>query len=326
MRRGGLSQRNRRRISLPLWAAVCLSILSGAFMAVQAKVNGELGHRIDNGFAAAAISFGSGLVILLVLVAVLPAGRRGVRTLRASLRTRRVAWWALLGGLGGALLVLSQALTGSIIGVSMFTIAVIGGQTISGLILDRVGMAPGGRRELTISRVVGAVITFGAVTVSLSLHATSAVPLLLLALPFAAGLAIAWQQAVNGRVSVAANSVLTSTLVNFIAGSAGLFVALAISAAVVSIPTEYPAEWWLYTGGVLGIGFIFGLAAAVQVTGVLLLGMGTVAGQLSAAIALDVLLPTASGAPDVITFVATLIVFGCVLLAAPRPKSKPRAV
>lgn len=306
-----------------MWAAVGMAVVSGALMATQAKVNGELGHRLDNGFMAATISFGSGLVILAVLVSALPAGRRGIVALTRSVRKKQIAWWALFGGFGGALLVLSQSLTSSILGVAMFTIAVIGGQTLSGLILDQLGMAPGGRRRLTASRIIGAFVTVAAVAVSLWTHVSTAIPIPLLVLPFAAGLAIAWQQAVNGRVSVAAGSVLTSTFVNFLAGTLALLGVLAVTSSAASLPAAYPAEWWLYTGGILGIGFIFGLAVAVKVTGVLVLGMATVVGQLSTAIILDLLSPSSHSQPDFTTVVSTLIVFGSVLLSAPR-RANPR--
>jgi transporter family-2 protein len=316
-RRVGRSPLPRRAgVRLPIWAAVVLAVLSGALMATQAKVNGELGRRLNDGFAAAAISFGSGLVILVVVILVTPQGRRGVRTLVSAVKTGRVAWWSLFGGFGGALLVLSQSLASSLIGVAMFTIAVIGGQTVSGLVLDKVGLAPGGSRPFTVRRVTCAVITFAAVATSLSAHAAKSIPVWLLVLPFLAGLAIAWQQAVNGRVSVAAGSVLTSTGVNFVAGSVALFAALAISTIFTPIPTTFPTELWLYSGGVLGIGFIFGLALAVQVTGVLLLGMGTVAGQLTASFLLDLLAPDRGASPDLITAIATLVVFGSMVVAA----------
>jgi transporter family-2 protein len=315
------SVRTGRRI--PLWFAVAMAVGCGALMATQAKVNGELGARLENGFAAAVISFGSGLAALVVLVSALPAGRRGIRTLVTSVRRGETAWWALTGGCGGAILVLSQSLTTPLLGVAVLSIAVIGGQTMSGLILDRFGLAPGGRRPLTVSRVGGAIITLIAVAVTLSSHVSSTVPLLLLMLPLAAGLAIAWQQAVNGRVTVASASALTSTFVNFWVGTLALLIAYAASTTVKAPPVEYPTDWWLYSGGMIGVAFIFGLAAAVQVTGVLLLGLATIAGQLSASILWDTVTHPV-GAVGGGTVISTLVVFAAVLLAAPRPARRTR--
>ena len=55
--------------SLPLWLALVIALLCGALVALQSRINGELGSRLGDGFTAAAISFGSGLVILAIALA-----------------------------------------------------------------------------------------------------------------------------------------------------------------------------------------------------------------------------------------------------------------
>jgi transporter family-2 protein len=44
-----------------------LAALSGAMIALQARANGELSHRLNNGLQAALVSFGSGLLIIFVI-------------------------------------------------------------------------------------------------------------------------------------------------------------------------------------------------------------------------------------------------------------------
>ncbi|ERK73587.1 hypothetical protein N136_00043, partial [Leifsonia aquatica ATCC 14665] len=68
--------------TFPLWLALLIAMVCGAGVALQSRINGELGRRLDDGFTAAAISFGSGLVILLAALAIAPAGRRGLRRVR----------------------------------------------------------------------------------------------------------------------------------------------------------------------------------------------------------------------------------------------------
>ena len=87
--------------TLPLWLALVLALLCGALVATQSRINGELGSRLGDGFTAAAISFGSGLVILVVALAVAPAGRRGLARVREALRDRRLRWWYVCGGAAG---------------------------------------------------------------------------------------------------------------------------------------------------------------------------------------------------------------------------------
>ena len=71
-------------------------------------------------------------------------------------------------------LVLSQGLAAAALGVALFTVAVVAGQTISGLVLDRVGIGPGGRRPLTAARLVGALLALGAVTWAVSAQSAEA--------------------------------------------------------------------------------------------------------------------------------------------------------
>jgi len=44
-----------------------LAALSGAMIALQARANGELSHRLNNGLQAALVSFGSGLIIIFII-------------------------------------------------------------------------------------------------------------------------------------------------------------------------------------------------------------------------------------------------------------------
>jgi transporter family-2 protein len=304
---------------LPLWAAVVVALVCGVLMATQSRVNGELGERLGDGFSGALLSFSIGLVIVIVIAALTPSARRGTRALAQEVRAGRLPAWTLLGGVGGALFVLSQGLATAIIGVSLFTVALIGGQTVSGLIVDRLGLGPGGKRALTARRLVGAAIALVVVAWSVGVHVRPDIPLWMLVLPLIAGVCVAVQQAANGRVAGAARSAVVSTLTNFIAGTIVLLLAAIVHAAVTgSIPTALPADWWLYLGGPLGVTFIFGLATAVRVTGVLILGLCTVAGQLGAALAFDVLAPEPGRSVDWTTpIAAVLIVLAVIVVTLP---------
>ena len=58
--------------------AVIAAFATGVLVALQTRINGELGQRLGDGFVAAAISFGSGFVVLAVASLFWPPGRRGV--------------------------------------------------------------------------------------------------------------------------------------------------------------------------------------------------------------------------------------------------------
>lgn len=277
-------------VLLPLAGAAII----GSLTAVQARINGQLGLRLDDGFVAAAISFGSGLVILVVLSAALPGGRSGFARLVSGVRGRSIPWWMLAGGLAGALTVATQGLTTAVIGVSLFTVGFVAGQTVSGLLLDRVGFGPGGVVAVTVPRLTGGALALLAGVLSLSGGSIGRVPLWMLLLPFAAGIGVAWQQGTNGRLRQRVGTPLTATLVNFIGGTLVLVIAAAVHVAIVGAPEALPADPWLYLGGAIGVAYIFLSAAIVAYTGVLLLGLGAITGQLVMSFAIDLVWPASS--------------------------------
>jgi len=276
---------------MPAWLAIAGAVLVGVLTAAQARVNGELGARLDDGLTAAVVSFSTGLVILFALSAALPVGRRGLVALVSGVRARTIPWWMLLGGLAGALSVATQGLTVAIIGVSLFTVGLVAGQTVNGLLLDRIGYSPAGVVAVTMGRVAGAALALLAVGIALIGDTLGSVPWWMLLLPFLTGVGIAWQSATNGRLRQRVGTPLTATLVNFVGGSIALGIAAGIHIAVEGPPTVFPAELWLYLGGPIGVTYIFLSAALVQYTGVLLLGLGAVVGQLLTSVAIDAVWP-----------------------------------
>ncbi|WP_278188391.1 DMT family transporter [Micromonospora sp. R77] len=298
-------------------AGVGLATASGVAVAVQSRINGELGVRLGDGIAAAVVSFGLGLLVLLVLVPATPGGRRGVAALRTALRGGTLRPWQCLGGVCGAFLVATQGLTIGTLGVAVFTVAVVAGQSGSSLLVDRAGVGPLGRQPVTPARLVGAVLTVLAVLLAVGDRLADPGALALAVLPLLAGVGIAWQQAVNGRVRGAAGSALTATLVNFAVGTLALLVTFAIDVAVRGRPSGgFPPEPWLYLGGPIGILFIALAAAIVRFTGVLLLGLATIAGQVVGAVLLDLLLPTAASHPGPATLAGAALTMVAVLVAA----------
>jgi transporter family-2 protein len=301
---------------LPVWMGLGGAALIGVLTAVQARINGQLGVRIDDGFAAAVISFGSGLVVLVVLSAALPQGRRGFVALVSGVRGGGIPIWMLGGGVAGALSVATQSLAVGIIGVALFTVGVVAGQTVSGLLLDRSGIGPAGVVAVTPARLAGGALALLAAGVSLAggIHA----PPVLVVLPFLVGAGIAWQSAVNGRLRQRVGTPLTATLVNFIGGTAVLGVAELIHTAVAGPPTSYPSDPWLYLGGVIGVAYIFLAAALVPHTGVLLLGLGTVFGQVVTSVVIDAIWPAVGApAPAASLLMSTLAILSVVVAVVP---------
>ena len=292
------------------------AVLVGVLTATQSRINSELSRALGDGYLAAVISFGSGLVIMLIVLAVWAPGRRGVRRLAASVRGGSTPWWYLVGGAGGGLFVLSQGLTGAVLGVALFTIAVVSGQTISGLIVDRRGIGTTPPAAVTVTRLVGSALALVAVGWAVSSESAGNQAGWMLVLPFIAGLAISVQQALNGQVRLAAGSAMTATLLNFLVGATVLALALAVHAAIAGLHVHFPTNPVLYLGGLTGTIFIGGAVVVVRTTGVLLLGLASVAGQLVMSLVLDALLPLPGQVIEWTTVAGTGLAIVAVVITA----------
>lgn len=289
----------------------------GVLTAVQARINGQLGVRLDHAMVAAVISFGSGLLLIALVSVLTPGGRRGAVLLSRGIRQRSIPWWMLVGGAAGALTVGTQAVAVGIVGVSLFTVGIVAGQTVGGLILDRVGYGPGGIVAVTVPRLVGGALALAAVGVVLiSGDGLAGVPVWMVVLPVIVGAGLAWQQATNGRLRARVGTPVTATLVNFTLGTAILAVLAVVVTIVDGPPAPLPSEPWLYLGGALGVAYIMLSAALVARTGVLLFGLAAVSGQLLASLALDVLWPAPAGPGVVVEAITVVIGLASVFVAA----------
>lgn len=291
--------RIRERSEVRRRAGVLLGLSCGVGVSVQARINGDLGDRLHDGIAAALISFGSGLILLLLAVCFSARMRSGLAQIRRAVRTGPLHWWQLLGGFCGAFFVACQGLTVATIGVTALTIAVVAGQLSSGLVVDRWGLGPAGVTPVTPVRLGAAALAIGAVCLAAlgrsgGSDTGGGAVYLLIALPALAGIGLAWQQAVNGRVA-AVGGPLPATTINFATGTFGLVLVQLVQLTRIGWPEEFPTEPWLYLGGLIGVFFIAVAALVVRWIGVLLFGLTSVSGQLVGSVVIDVVAPSGAG-------------------------------
>lgn len=276
--------------------ALAASIGVGALTALQSRVNGGLSAVLNNGFQAAVISFGSGLILLTLLVVFVTPVRRGLQRIPPAIRAGQIKPWQIAGGLIGGAFVAIQASTVPIVGVAVFTVATVAGQSANSLFVDRLGLGPAGRQAITVARVASAILAVIAVFIAVVDRFGSAnFSGIAVALAFLGGVGIAVQQAINGRVGSVSGNPLSAAWVNFAFGASGLVVALIVLSVTDTVQiSPLPASpLWLYAGGVIGVLFIATAAWAVQRLGVLLFALSAIAGQLIGALVLDVVAPTA---------------------------------
>ncbi|MFI5428457.1 DMT family transporter [Aeromicrobium sp. UC242_57] len=211
--------------------------------------------------------------------------------LRRGVSEHRLRPYELLGGLGGAFFVATQGITVGTIGVALFIVAFTAGQSSSSLLVDHFGWSPSGRHGIAAPRVVAAALAVVAVVLAAGERLVDNADALLAAyalLAFVAGTLQAIQQALNGRVAAVGGSWAT-TWNNFVVGTAGLLVFFMVSLLSDGDLDPLPQTWWLYLGGLCGIGFIWIATWTVRIHGVLVLGLCMIAGQVVTAELIDVL-------------------------------------
>ncbi len=277
-----------------------MAVLSGTVVAVQSRVNGRLAEAIGH-FSAAGVSFFTGLALLsLLLLSV--RFRAHVARVPAAIGSRRLPWWHVLGGVGGGLLVSTQTYAVPLVGVAAFLVAVIAGQGISALVVDRQGWGPAPATALSWPRLVAAALTVAGVAIATA--ASGSTPggpagmgdLLPVGIAFLVGLLGSVQYALNGRVTTVSADPFATALINFAVGTCTVVAVggMAMLTGLASLPRDWDAPWWAWLGGACGVVFIAGAAWAVQHTGVLVFGLVAVSSQLGGGLALDLFNPAMS--------------------------------
>ena len=272
-----------------------LAALSGLLIAMQARANGELSHRMGNPIEAALVSFGSGLLIISLISIFTPAIRNGMKNLKGAVSRKEIPVWTLFAGMLGGSFVAVQTQIVPIIGVAIYSVASIAGQTAASLIVDRIGLTGGGKKEITVRRVAAAGVTVLAVLVSV-LDRIEAENLSLFAVIFGcfAGAIVGVQRALNGQINESTHQSFATSWLNFIMGTTFLFILLSIGVAInraeiVALPS---GPWWMYMGGTIGVIYIAFTSTIVQHLGVLTFTLISVGGQLVGSLLIDLYSPT----------------------------------
>ncbi|MFD2574417.1 DMT family transporter [Spirosoma soli] len=113
---------------------IFLAFLTGLAVTVQGGVNANLRQAMNNPLLAAAISFGSGfLALILVLLTSSPA----IPTLDT---VRQVSWWKWTGGVIGAVYVTTVIISVPKIGTANLVSLSVAGQLLAAIVLDHFGL------------------------------------------------------------------------------------------------------------------------------------------------------------------------------------------
>jgi transporter family-2 protein len=139
--------------------AVLVGVAAGCLVGMQAPINARLGKTVGS-IQAATFSFLVGTVVLVAIAAFVNGG------LGELANVGRAPWWALIGGLLGAVYVTVALIAVRTLGASGLTAVVITGQLAISVVIDRFGLLGLAKQQIDVSRIVGlALLVAGVVLV-----------------------------------------------------------------------------------------------------------------------------------------------------------------
>ena len=115
------------------WLGIVLALIAGCVMALQPMVNGRLAGQCGHPLQASIISFGTGLLALLLVGVSMRVGYP------VSSKLQTLPMWAWTGGLLGTYMVTVSLLVAPRLGATRWLALVLAGQIALSLVLDHFG-------------------------------------------------------------------------------------------------------------------------------------------------------------------------------------------
>jgi bacterial/archaeal transporter family-2 protein len=143
---------------MPLPLAILIVFAAGIALSTQAPLNASLARTLSQPLAAA-VSFGVGFIVLVILSV-------AVGGTAPLLRLGQAPGWQLLGGFLGAFYVWAVVWGVPQMGVVTTVAALILGQMVAALVLDRTGLFGLPVQELSATRLVAAGLVAAGVVLS----------------------------------------------------------------------------------------------------------------------------------------------------------------
>lgn len=134
------------------YAAMIVTALVGASLAVQIGLNATMSRHVGSPFAAALINFTVGTMVLFVIVLL---GRGSMPMLAQA---GGAPWWAWGAGLLGAAFIAASTAFGPLIGGATFLALLVAGQMIAALAIDHYGWLGFPVRPIDAGRIAGALL------------------------------------------------------------------------------------------------------------------------------------------------------------------------
>ncbi|XAZ51161.1 DMT family transporter [Pseudomonas simiae] len=139
-----------------------LAVCAGLGITLQTTLNGQLAKGVGGDSVAAALfSFTAGAVCLGVFSLM----RGGIVASLAAIPAQ--PWWSLLGGLLGAVALLSYVVLAPKIGLSALLGLAIAGQIFSSLVIDHFGLMGASERPVSLVKLAGSMVMLAGLAIAL---------------------------------------------------------------------------------------------------------------------------------------------------------------
>lgn len=148
------------------WLWRITGIITGMLSAIQTAVNGHLGTVLKKPILAAAISFGVGMVVLMIvsIITLLARKENPVPHEKRDI----YPWWIWIGGILGGIYILVNVYLSGTLGTGITIIVLLIGSTCGGLLIDHFGLFGTERKKINVMKVIGVgLMIFGAATIKL---------------------------------------------------------------------------------------------------------------------------------------------------------------
>ncbi|MEM6781678.1 MAG: DMT family transporter [Pseudomonadota bacterium] len=135
----------------PFWA-----LAAGIMIAAQALVNAKLGQFVGGPVWAALVSFVVGTIAIMIFMVIM-------RIKIPEVQTDQLQWWMFLGGVMGAVFVITSITVVPHLGMMAMVALFIAGQLIGATLLDHYGILMPEPKPITFQKLVGiGVLALGA--------------------------------------------------------------------------------------------------------------------------------------------------------------------
>lgn len=194
-----------------------------------------------------------------------------------------------MGGMIGVFTIVFNNMAFGKISVSAILALGLLGQSITSIFADHFGIFKMPKIKFNKRKIIGVAFLIAGIFVMITIQEANQTVAILAA--FLTGLAVVFSRTLNARLAQETN-IITSTLLNYVIGLVTSLFFLATAGKGESILASFalPSDWWIYTGGVIGVFTIMLLNITVSKISSFYLTLLLFVGQVFAGIIIDIVL------------------------------------